>query len=96
MCRDQAETLLCILDHCEQDPKKIAFQIEKIFTDNVEGIVFCTIHKAKGLEAKNIFILNPELLPHPMAKRDWQIEQEMNLKYVAITRSLDTLTWVTA
>lgn len=46
-----------------------------------------TIHKAKGLEAERVFILKPDLMPHPKAKRGWEIDQENNLRYVAITRS---------
>ncbi len=69
-------------------------RITQIFSDNVEGIVFCTIHRAKGLESQKIFILKPELLPHPMAKQEWQQKQERNLKYVAITRAQGELYWV--
>ena len=69
-------------------------RIQHIFTEELDGIIFSTIHKSKGLEAKNIFILRGDLLPHPRCKRDWQIEQEKNVKYVAITRAQETLTWV--
>lgn len=62
-----------------------------------KGIMFSSVHKAKGLEANNVFILIPRGagMPHPMAKSKWQLEQEMNLKYVAITRAIENLTWVT-
>ncbi|MBA2680070.1 MAG: ATP-dependent helicase [Ktedonobacteraceae bacterium] len=50
-------------------------------------VVLCTVHKAKGLEAKRIFIDRPDLLPHPAAKGGWQTEQEQNILYVALTRS---------
>jgi DNA helicase-2/ATP-dependent DNA helicase PcrA len=73
----------------------VYLKIDEIFSDEGEGIVFCTIHKAKGLEAESIFILRSDLLPHPLCKKEWQQEQEMNLKYVAITRSLKNLYWVT-
>jgi superfamily I DNA/RNA helicase len=53
------------------------------------------VHRAKGLEAKNVFILKPELLPHPMAKQPWQQEQERNIKYVAFTRALESLQFIT-
>ena len=57
-------------------------------------VVLSSIHRAKGLEADNVFILHPEKLPHPMATLEWEIEQEYNIKYVAITRSMDTLYFV--
>ena len=72
-------------------------RITKIFSDDADGIVLSTVHKAKGLEAERIFILRYDLMPHPMAKvqvdpktgkkDDWQIVQEEWLRYVAITRS---------
>ena len=58
------------------------------------GVVFSTIHKAKGLEANTVWILQPELMPHPMAKSKSEREQEKNLCYVAITRAMETLNYV--
>jgi DNA helicase-2/ATP-dependent DNA helicase PcrA len=66
-------------------------KIETIFSDNNAGIVFSSVHKAKGLEAEKVFILEPKLMPHPMAKSDWEVDQEKNIQYVAYTRSLDQL-----
>lgn len=66
-------------------------KIDTIFSDNVVGIVFSSVHKAKGLEANKVFILEPKLMPHPMAKLDWECDQEKNIQYVAYTRSLDQL-----
>ena len=60
------------------------------------GVVFSTVHKAKGLEAENVWILQPEKMPHPMAKTDSAREQEKNLCYVAITRAMKTLRYVGA
>jgi len=73
---------------------EIVSKIETIFADNVVGVVFCTVHRAKGLQAPNIWIIRPELMPFPKAKQGWQQLQEMNLKYVAITRAQETLTYV--
>jgi superfamily I DNA/RNA helicase len=66
-------------------------KIDTIFSDNVVGIVFSSVHKAKGLEANKVFILEPKLMPHPMAKAEWEKNQEKNIQYVAYTRSLDQL-----
>lgn len=62
--------------------------------DGVLPIVFSTVHKAKGLEFDRVFILRPDLMPHPMAKLDWQIEQEYNILYVACTRAKHELYFV--
>ncbi len=60
------------------------------------GIKFSSVHKAKGQEAKRVFLLQVEgaSMPHPMAKKAWEQEQEMNIKYVAVTRAIDELVWV--
>jgi DNA helicase IV len=72
----------------------IKTRIDTIFSKDGEGVVFSTIHKSKGLEADTIFILKPNLLPHPLASLPWQVEQESNLHYVAITRAKKKLVYV--
>ena len=58
-------------------------------------IVFSTVHKAKGLESDNVYILCPECLPMiTQYSTNIDIEQEMNLKYVAVTRAKKRLTYV--
>jgi len=57
------------------------------------GPLFSTIHKAKGLESPDVYIIRPDLMPHPMADGEKELVQEGNLKYVAITRSSDQLTY---
>jgi len=52
-----------------------------------DAVVFGSIHRAKGLEAPICWILSPELIPHPKAEQAWEVEQEHNLAYIAITRS---------
>jgi hypothetical protein len=56
-------------------------------------VLLSSIHRVKGMEAKRIVILRPDLLPHPMAKQPWEQTQEENLAYVAFTRSLSEI-WV--
>ena len=62
-------------------------KIKTIFSDEIEGIMLSTIHKAKGLEANRVFIIKPELIPHPKAKGVEWLNQERNLEYIAITRA---------
>jgi DNA helicase-2/ATP-dependent DNA helicase PcrA len=61
--------------------------ISDLFSDTVSPIILSSVHKSKGLESDRVFILRPDLLPHPMAKNAWEQEQEKNLHYVAITRA---------
>ena len=69
--------------------------IRTIFGDGKKaGVVFSTIHKAKGLEANNVWIIETHLMPHPMAKSKADKEQEMNLCYVAVTRAKKVLNYV--
>lgn len=49
-------------------------------------IKMMTIHKAKGLEWNNVFILDRDLIGDE--------QQELNLRYVAITRAKSTLTYI--
>lgn len=67
-------------------------KIKEIFSDKAkEGISLSTIHKAKGLEANNVFIACNSLMPSKSAKQKWELEQEKNLMYVAYTRAKDNL-----
>jgi superfamily I DNA/RNA helicase len=68
--------------------------IEDIFSDSAQGTTLATVHKAKGLEAPRVFILNPDLMPSRWATQEWQQEQERNLQYVAVTRALETLVYL--
>jgi superfamily I DNA/RNA helicase len=68
--------------------------IEAIFSDSSEGTTLATVHKAKGLEAPRVFILEPDLMPSRWATQEWQQEQERNLLYVAVTRALETLVYL--
>jgi superfamily I DNA/RNA helicase len=72
----------------------VAKKIETLFSDDKKGIVLSTVHKAKGLESENVYLLNSELTPSPWAKKDWEKEQEENLRYVAYTRAKEKLSFI--
>lgn len=61
-----------------------------------DGVLFSSVHRAKGLEATTCFLLEPKgaSIPHPMAKSAWQIEQEWNCRYIAVTRAINHLVYV--
>jgi len=71
-------------------------KVEEVFPKKSkdEGISLSTIHKAKGLEANNVFIICPSLMPSKSAKQEWEITQEKNLIYVAYTRAKNKLAFV--
>lgn len=76
--------------------EELAAAIDRIFDDSRATIRLSSIHKFKGGEAERVFILRPEMMPHPMAKQAWQITQEHNLRYVAMTRSTRYMAMVPA
>jgi len=95
--QDRHDCLLCFTEEAQSIADVIS-KIEQIFTNdrNTPGIMLSSVHKAKGLEADRVFLLEPEGagIPHPMAKSAWQRDQEMNLRYVAITRAAKVLVYV--
>lgn len=68
-------------------------KIDRIFADfesdgtPKDAVVLGSIHRTKGLEGHTVYILEPGLLPHPMAKQAWEQIQESNCAYIAITRA---------
>jgi DNA helicase-2/ATP-dependent DNA helicase PcrA len=80
----------------------VLFEIDNLFVeDRQPGVIsLSTIHRSKGLEWDVVFILRPDLLPHPMAKPNpdgsWSSEQqqEQNASYVAGTRARNRLYYV--
>ena len=68
--------------------------IDGIFDETREGVILSTIHKAKGLEADNVYILCNSSMPSSIAKREWEKNAEQNLIYVAYTRAKNKLGFI--
>ena len=90
----------CIENICLYHVKnaiELKHYIDVMFTDEKikNAVILSTAHKSKGLEANRVLILLPHKLPlvWPQQK-PWQLEQENNLKYVAITRARKELIFV--
>ena len=65
-------------------------EIKRVFDGNDKGeIMLSTVHKAKGLEADNVYVLATERMPHPKGGTE-----ENNICYVAITRAKKNLFYV--
>ena len=70
-------------------------KINDVFaTQNTKGVQLSTIHKAKGLEADNVYILKYSLMPMKSATKEWEILSEENLRYVAVTRAIKSLNFI--
>lgn len=92
---DKAQCLLILINGAGVDNvSELIKYIETLFSDDKAEVVFSSIHKAKGLEADNVFILEPNLMPSQYATQDWEIQQEENIEYVAITRAKENLHFV--
>jgi len=96
---DKADCLTVLCEEAET-VDAVVRKIEAIFTDNKDavGLKLSSIHKAKGLEAHRVFLLQPEgaeVLPAWLAKKPaWEQQQARNLLYVAVTRAIQELVHV--
>lgn len=86
---DLADCCMYILTQVDSVSSAIT-TVSKLFQDNPDGIVLSSIHKAKGLEAGTVFIVNYHLQPLRV-KIEWEQQQELNLMYVALTRAKHTI-----
>ena len=101
---DKLETMIVLIGRCQElgqnTVKSLQNLIDGMFTDSDEKnvpnvVVLSSIHKAKGLEWDRCFVYGmKQFMPSRFAKQDWQLEQEENLKYVAITRAKNELVYV--
>jgi ATP-dependent exoDNAse (exonuclease V) beta subunit len=82
---DSIITLSILAERC-RTKKELIRHIERIFKEESEGICLSTVHKAKGLESDNVYILCHSQMPSKLAKKEWEKQQERNLQYVAYTR----------
>lgn len=90
----QKRDILKVISNGVPSIKLLVIRIRDIFKQQPHSVVLSTIHKSKGLENDKIFFLCPELIPSQFAKQSWQLKQESNLEYVAITRAKKSLVYV--
>lgn len=85
---DKYDTIntLSILGEKYKTKTQLKERIQCIFQEDSQGVCLSTIHKAKGLEADNVYILCDSMMPSKLASHDWEKTQEKNLMYVAYTR----------
>jgi len=92
--KERYETIAEVSKECKS-VEELVTKLKTLFSDDDMGIVFSSVHRAKGLEAHWVFLYKEnELMPHPKAKGVEELEQEDNLIYVARTRSKDTIYYV--
>lgn len=85
-CRDHQLGEVCKTDSF------ISYVQNMINVDNPDGCVrIMSIHKSKGLEADNVFVLNEGRVFTELGRSKDMIQQEKNLSYVALTRAKENL-----
>ena len=100
---DKCQSILAIIDSMSpEDAARGVMGLCDIITGMFDDrqqygmTTLATVHKAKGMEAPRVFIVDANLMPSKYARLPWQRLQEENLRYVAYTRSLDTLVFVSS
>ncbi len=78
------------IQECSEELKEKA----KRKTENPNAVTLATLHSAKGLEFKQVFIIdaNEGLMPYKKAVLEKDIEEERRLFYVGMTRAISKLT----
>lgn len=91
---DTIKTMEHLPDNIKNKDDLYAF-IDKMFiNEGNDGIQLSTIHRAKGLEADNVYIICPSLIPTKLAQTKWEKDEEQHLLYVMCTRPKYTLNYV--
>lgn len=80
------KTLIDAMPETERTVPALLTTLDILFQDKSHAVVLATIHKAKGLEADNVYWLNHDYV-NRWAKKEWMLVQESNLCYVATTRA---------
>lgn len=100
---DKVETLKVIIGTLPAgaSTSQLVEVIRSLFEDTPEGekqrhLILSTIHKAKGREWPTVYLWGRNaFMPSKFAKQQWELEQEDNLIYVAVTRAQERLVEVT-
>jgi DNA helicase-2/ATP-dependent DNA helicase PcrA len=93
--RDKARAVRTFT-HRARTVGRVIHMIEELFSDDEPGsrVRLCTGHKAKGLEAPTVFVLDRHLCPSTWAVTADQIQQERNLEFVMVTRAKEELYFI--
>lgn len=91
---DRVESLRVLMESLPGDApiQRLEESILTLFKDTegqpIKSVTLSTVHKAKGREWKRVFIFGRDIfMPSKFARQAWQLRQEHNLIYVAVTRA---------
>ena len=99
--KDKAGCLIIIAEQTQgQNAHDVFNNMQVVFSQTAGSVTLSSGHKSKGLEWDNVFFLNSHLIPSIYAQQmadagdEGQMQQELNLKYVIITRAKKNLTYI--
>lgn len=103
LLEDEIEALIVLIDRCLEQGKRsfadLDWLCQELFQDDAHKqrcILLSSVHKAKGLEWPRVYLLGrSDYMPFFKAEMEWELEQESNLIYVAVTRAKHELIEVT-
>lgn len=91
--RDRAETLRTVtLDSGASTVDQVIERLDSLFADKANAVVLSTVHRAKGLEAHRVFVIDHER--RAFSRTPEQQQQETNIQYIALTRAKHELVFV--
>lgn len=104
LLEDKLDTMIILIERVQtlgkNDLKSLEDLITSMFTNSDDKYVpnvvtLSSIHKAKGLEWDTTYILGiDQFSPSKYSTQEWQLEQEKNLSYVAVTRAKNELVYL--
>lgn len=95
--QDKVDSLHIFISKCDlHDPVDNVMDCIDLMFSQGKGVCLSTVHRAKGLEADGVYILYPGLFSYFQQKMRqlWEVEQECNIEYVALTRSRDKVVYI--
>lgn len=95
---DKVDTIFVLMEGFAQKDNTFGLisLINSLFLDSegkqLQSITLSTVHKSKGREWNRVYLWGRQLyMPSSFAKQTWELEQERNLIYVAVTRAKEEL-----
>ncbi|WP_050607676.1 ATP-dependent helicase [Clostridium niameyense] len=85
---EEYTSIIAFLAHVEEVEKEITKK-----DINEDSVILSTIHGVKGMEFKNVFVINcnEDNIPYKTSEGEINLEEERRLFYVAVTRTIEHL-----
>jgi len=98
---DRLETMMVLIERAREQKMSTVAELQDMIMslfedaekmgDTSRMIVLCSEHRSKGLEWDRVHVLGLTEVQPARCSRDWQMDQEINLQYVAVTRAKKVL-----